>query len=204
MKKEVKFYYVYIITNFILNKQYVGSKICYTDNPNEDNYWGSSKTLKKDIEIYGISNFKKEIIKSDYTDKISMLNGESEYIIQYNTLAPNGYNRYIPNSRIGFHMGGCKHSEETKIKMRKPHGPWTEEQRNKIKGRIRSEEHKKHLSEAALGISKNKGRIHTEESKKNMSIAHLNIEFTLEHKQNISKSGKGKKHKFAPRKKRTL
>ena len=60
--KIPKFYYVYLITNLILNKQYIGSRICYKEDPNTDGYMGSSKYLSGDYKIYGIENFTKEKI----------------------------------------------------------------------------------------------------------------------------------------------
>lgn len=106
MKRQVNFYYVYLITNIILNKQYVGSRICYALTPEEDIYWGTSDYLDADIKIYGIENFTKEIISTEYTNKNDMLNGETFYILKYNTLEPNGYNRFLPNVRKGFHRAG--------------------------------------------------------------------------------------------------
>ena len=116
--KKPNFYYVYIITNNILNKQYVGSRLCYKTKIEDDIYWGSSKYLKKDYDIYGKENFTKEILKLDCKDKNELLNEETNFIIKHNTLAPNGYNRFLPNQRKGFSMSGCKHSEESKQKMR--------------------------------------------------------------------------------------
>lgn len=106
MKKQVKFYYVYIITNMISNKQYVGSRKCYKNKIEDDYYWGSSKYLSADINNYGICNFKKEILKENCKDKIDMLNTETEYILKYNTLSPNGYNRFLPNNKYGFYSNG--------------------------------------------------------------------------------------------------
>lgn len=131
MKKEVKFYYVYVITNLILNKQYVGSKICYKDDIN-DNYMGSSKYLNEDYKRYGKENFKKEILEKNYKNIKDMLQGETEYILKYHTLFPNGYNRFLPNKRYGFHTNGIKHTEETKQKMRKPHKKLSEETKQKM------------------------------------------------------------------------
>lgn len=92
-------------------------------------------------------NFKKKILEY-YNDKLSMLNGESNYITSYNTLSPNGYNRYLPNSRIRFYMGGSKHREEAKEKIRQS-----------LLGVKHSEERKKHQSESHLGqIAWNKGK----------------------------------------------
>jgi len=55
------FYYVYIITNNIDNTQYVGSKMCYVRDPYNDNYFGTSKYLNKDILKYGKENFDKKL-----------------------------------------------------------------------------------------------------------------------------------------------
>ena len=82
MKRNINFYYVYLITNTILNKKYVGSHLCYKDDPNNDDYWGSSKYLNEDYRIYGKENFKKEILQLDYTNKNEMLNGETLYILK--------------------------------------------------------------------------------------------------------------------------
>jgi hypothetical protein len=137
-------FYVYIITNNILNKQYVGSRTCHI-TPVDDNYWGSSKYLNEDYIIFGKENFKKEII-AFYDNKIDMINGESNFIIKHNTLAPNGYNKFIPNEKNGFYTGGKPLSEETKNKIRlklknqkrlKPawnkNKKWSEEIKNKFR-----------------------------------------------------------------------
>jgi hypothetical protein len=137
---EVKFYYVYLITNLILNKLYVGSKICYKEDPNNDDYWGSSKYLSKDYEIFGKENFSKKIIKKDYANIKDMLDGESYYILKYNTLTPYGYNRYVPNQHPGFHTGGIALSEEHKNKISQSN-----------KGRSLSKEHKKKISKSLHG-----------------------------------------------------
>ena len=42
--------YIYIITNTITNKQYVGSRM-YKGNPLKDSYMGSSKQLKEEYKI---------------------------------------------------------------------------------------------------------------------------------------------------------
>jgi hypothetical protein len=134
-KREIKSLYVYIITNLILNKQYVGSRVCYIDNPCEDEYMGSSKYLNEDIDKFGKENFTKEILEF-CNDKVELFNAETDRIIKYNTLYPNGYNRFFPNKRKGFYRLGIKHTEETLNKLRRP----------------KSEEHKKHLSESRKGI----------------------------------------------------
>lgn len=53
------FFYVYKITNLINNKFYVGM---HQTKKLDDGYMGSSKSLKFDIDIFGIDKFKKEIL----------------------------------------------------------------------------------------------------------------------------------------------
>jgi hypothetical protein len=138
VKNNPKFYYIYIITNLILNKQYVGSKVCYKNDPLNDGYWGSSKYLKKDYEIYGKENFKKEILKLNCKNKIEMLNEETKSILKYNTLAPNGYNHYLPNKSPEFHTSGLIHSDETKKKISINNGMKGKKYTNKEKEYLRN------------------------------------------------------------------
>jgi hypothetical protein len=167
--KTICFYYVYIITNTLSNKQYVGSHVCYKNNIDDDIYWGSSKSLKKDYEIYGKQYFVKKILKC-YDNKNEMLDGETEYILKYDTLFPNGYNKFLPNTRKGFHMFGTNPTEETLNKMRKSHIGLkkTEETKDKIKEKrkhqVFSDETKNKISISHTGktqseITKNKKRI---------------------------------------------
>jgi group I intron endonuclease len=135
----MKNYYIYIITNKILNKKYIGSRICHNKTPEEDPYMGSSEYLNMDYNIYGIENFSKTIIKDNYSNIKDMLDDETKFILEFNTLEPNGYNRYLPNKYIGFHTGGYKLKEN----------------------------HKEKISQALKGIKSGfKGKFHTEKSKK--------------------------------------
>jgi group I intron endonuclease len=186
-------FYVYLITNKITNKQYVGSRMAYKgEDIYNDSYMGSSKYLNEDYEILGIENFEKKIIQDDYANIKDMLKGESYYMHKYNTLTPNGYNRYDPMENPGFHMGGCHHSEETKEKMKKSHTGkiYSDKIKQKIKeynlGRIMSEETKKKISESLKGkkqseetiqkrILKNKGLKRSEETKEKIKNNHIGM-----------------------------
>jgi len=196
------FYYVYIITNKLSNKKYVGSRMCYENKIELDNYMGSSKYLNADYKKYGIENFCKEIIDLSYKNKDEMLNGETFYILKFNTLEPYGYNRFLPNDKIGFHTGGLEVSEKTRKKLS-----------ISLKGKKRKKlsiEHCKKLHDSMLG--KNKDKTFSEEIKQKMRKPKTEVTKikmrkpksedtkikmrkpkTLEHRQNLINSHLGKK-----------
>ncbi len=78
-------YLIYITTNLINGKKYIGSHL--TSNIN-DNYLGSGVILKKAIEKYGKSNFQREILAQ--LDNIGDMKELEEYYIEY-------YNAYNSN-----------------------------------------------------------------------------------------------------------
>lgn len=131
-----KNYYVYLITNTISGKKYIGSRICYI-TPEQDNYWGSSKYLNKDYDNFSKDKFIKEILEKNYTNKHDMLDGESNYILKYNTLEPNGYNRFLPNQRIGFH-GSCNKGRKNTTEHNKKISNVTSGNKNPMFGRHHS------------------------------------------------------------------
>ena len=159
--------YVYIITNNITKKQYVGSKKSYSNNINDDEYWGSSKYLSSDYGKYRKENFSKEILKSGFENVSTLLDAETNYIKKFNTLAPNGYNHFLPNTRSGFHMHGVK------LKM-------THEIKKKISESCKG---KKHTEETKRKMS---------ESRKCKNNPNYGKHFSEDHKKKIAKSRKGK------------
>jgi group I intron endonuclease len=102
--------YIYITTNLINKKQYIGQSI---NHKNRNNYLGSGIIFKQAIKKYGKTNFIKNILISNI-DTIEQLNLlEKEYIIKFNTLIPNGYNLDYGGNNKG------KVSEQTKDKIKK-------------------------------------------------------------------------------------
>ncbi len=72
--------YIYITTNKINNKKYIGK--CW--NNNNPNYIGSGVLLVKAVKKYGKSNFIKKILESDIKSKEDLIKKEIFYIKKYN------------------------------------------------------------------------------------------------------------------------
>jgi hypothetical protein len=104
--------HIYIITNIITNKQYVGQTLSHRKNHNKYRpfgYQGRFKDhlsealcntkkkqcnyLNNSIREYGKDIFKVELITECSKDDIDIM--EQKYIKEYNTLYPNGYNLTI-------------------------------------------------------------------------------------------------------------
>lgn len=81
---------IYKITNKINGKSYIGQSIdCFKRL--EQHFKGSSQFIDEVIQIEGVENFIFEILKQ--TEEESLSYWEDYYIIKYNTMFPNGYNK---------------------------------------------------------------------------------------------------------------
>ena len=150
-------YSVYIHTNKINNKRYIGlTKQDPEKRWRNGNNYLHSPHFKRAIEKYGWDNFEHEIYSSSLTaEQASAL--EKELIKKFNTTNENyGYNL----DAGGFYT---QHSESTKDKIRQ-----------RITGIKRSEETKERLRKASTGNKNCVGRKQTEESKRKNREAHLN------------------------------
>lgn len=106
MKQNNLYYgYIYLITNNITNKYYVGQTSRTVDvrwkehnqNAYGNNKFGNDTYLYRSMRLYGVESFSinvlKEIHSSSEEDLKSELNRlEIEYIEYYKSLVPNGYN----------------------------------------------------------------------------------------------------------------
>src|ERR1035437_5739622 len=115
-----KHYFIYIISNKINGKRYVGFHS--TDNLN-DNYFGSGRYLKNAIRKYKKENFSIEIL--EFCTKDNWEEKERFWIAKMNTKYPLGYN--FTDGGEGF--PGKIILEETKKLMSK-----TRRERNLAKG----------------------------------------------------------------------
>lgn len=95
--------YIYCFTNLINGKQYVGSTVtspnvrynqhiynAFHENVHQYNY-----PLYVAMRKYGKENFKFEILVEQNCSEQEIRQLEKEYIIQLNTLSPNGYNQTV-------------------------------------------------------------------------------------------------------------
>lgn len=92
---DKKYHYVYLITNTINGKQYIGYHS--TDNL-DDGYMGSGKLLSKAFLKYNKEKFKKEILEH-FNSRYKAFKAQKKYIEKYNTIVPNGYNLHKGGGR---------------------------------------------------------------------------------------------------------
>jgi group I intron endonuclease len=125
--------YIYLITNKITKKKYVGQSVQKDINSRWKQHKcmissSIGKYLLDSYKKHGIHNFKFQIICICFDEDVDDL--EKHYIEKYNTLAPNGYNltiggkrRYLKKeskdkiSKALSGRGGNPCSEETKQKI---------------------------------------------------------------------------------------
>ena len=141
--------YIYLVTNTVNGKQYVGQSQQLdieqrwkshrkVKNPNVGSY------LKAAYIKYGIEKFKFQIICICFDEDCDKY--EDEYIKKFNTLSPSGYNLKTGGNSV-------KYSEESKQLMSiRQKEIMTDERRQKIserfKGKNITEEHRQNLSRA--------------------------------------------------------
>lgn len=169
--------YIYITTNLINNKQYIGQKTSKVFL--KEKYLGSGTCLLRAINKYGKENFKVELLEE--CDSIEELDRQEIYWIKHYDAA-NSNNFY--NLQAGGQKqrgNGYKVSEETKRKIS-----------NSITGRKLSEETKRRMSEVR------KGKHHkplSEETKRKISDSNkLFYKNNPERKQVGNKNGMYGKH----------
>lgn len=186
--------FIYITTNMINGKKYIGQKMFRED---WQYYLGSGKLLKQAIKKYGSKNFNKEILAIVYSkEELDKL--EIEFIKNHNAVESKGY--YNISHGGSSPMAGLHMSDENKLKMSKVQKGKikTDTTRQKLRelnigennpnyGKITSQDTKLKMSEA------NKGRKHSKESLIKMSEFQKGKTISIETKLKMSKAHKGKK-----------
>lgn len=214
--------FVYLTTNIVNGKIYVGQYTFKADKRLNANYLGSGTVIEQAIKKYGRENFKRRILKVCFT--INQLNGyETYYTLKYNpTLDPNiGYNQIIGPNRVcgnknpmsypnvSKKISGENHylfrkhlSEETKKKISNKlsgvNNPFYGKTHPKGKmSKILKDYYSTHKGKETIYKVKNKlkGRIMSEEQKEKIRQSNLGVKRSEETKRRMSESRKGMKYK---------
>lgn len=92
------FGYIYMTTNLINNRKYIGKRKWYDiDTINKDSYIGSGKVLKQAIVKYGRANFKKEVLcvceteeELNYMEKFFIFKEDATHRAEFYNIAVGG------------------------------------------------------------------------------------------------------------------
>lgn len=164
---EYKYHYVYLTTNIVNGKQYIGD---HSSNFLTDSYIGSGRPLFKNaLQLHGKENFTKKILEYFLTKEDAFI-AQEKYIKEYNTLSPNGYNispfggnkfKGSLNESTKKLMSTAKSGDKNPMFGKSPSNKgksMTDEQILKMKRHIFSDEHKQNLKLSHQGkIPWNKG-----------------------------------------------
>lgn len=166
--------YIYLITNTINGKQYIGQTTKNVEVRLSEHLRKSAKNkgyaIHRAIAKYGWDNFKVDILTNCLTQE--HLNAEElRLITKFNTQVPNGYNLTAGGD------GGGKHSEQTKklmSEMRKGKGmpdACLKASKLALSNRVISEETHRKLSEAQKGNKKRLNDHKSEQERLKISLA---------------------------------
>ena len=177
MTKKQKICGIYIWTNILNNKKYVGCSIDIIkrwDTHEKLSNAGLFRKFYNAIRKYGVANFKKEIVELCPIDKKILKNREEFYIDLYDTIKT-GYNIEKQYNTITFHPDSeriCKQISD-KAKLRK----WINNGNKNIT--VCPEKIDEYLN-----IGWHLGRLKfTEDHKKELSISHKGYKLTTKQKQ---------------------
>ena len=179
--------HIYIITNQINGKQYIGQTIREDPWKRIEMHFThkqlSSRLLKNAIKKYGENNFQVKIYSYPEIDINQLNNLEKWFIENYNTISPFGYNltdggnngEYTEESKKKISVAnkgregsflGRKHTAESKEKMAESQKgiiPWNKGKSGTFLGRKHTMESKRKMADAA------RGKKHTDKTKLKIS-----------------------------------
>lgn len=214
--------FVYLTTNLVNGKVYVGQYTFKKEKWLNATYLGSGTVFEQALKKYGRKNFKRKILKLCYT--VNQLNGwETYYTLKYNPkLDPNiGYNQIIgpvrrsgnknpmsyPNVRKkisgdNHYLYGRHCSEETKKKLSeklsRERNPFYGKHHPKGKmSQILKDYYKTEKGKETINKVKNKlkGRKMPDEVKEKIRQGNLGVKRSEETRRRMSESRKGMKYK---------
>jgi hypothetical protein len=180
----MKYGFIYITTNILNNKKYIGMRIY---SKGWENYLGSSKLLLKDILKYGKENFKREIIE-ECDNKKELQDKEIYYLISNNVLTDDSfYNQSIPHK--DFRIKGNTNSNKGKTweEIYGIEGAKARRENSKLKGKKWEDIYGEEISEIKRKKAKEKKSI---ETRIKMSSSRKGIKYSEETKKRISEGVK--------------
>lgn len=161
---------IYKITNKLNGKVYIGQSVDINARWRRHCSAKDNFAIHNAIKKYGAENFSFEVLLECPADMLNVW--ERDMIALYDCITPNGYN-------LTEGGGGCKCSEETKIKISNAH-----------KGKHFSEEHKRKIGNA------HKGKYFSEETRRKISEARKGMHLSEETKIKIGNVHKGQHWKI--------
>lgn len=178
----MKQHYIYITTDHIHNKKYIGKRYGELD----DDYFGSGKIIARVINKYGKEHLTKEILYISKDAKENNLK-EKEFIARYNAVESDEFYNIAEGGDRGdiFHLLPLEQQEELRKKAKErssgKNNPrygvsLSEETKNKIRENrdtsyMLTQEYRDNMSKAVSGEKNGMyGKHHTEESKLKMSL----------------------------------
>lgn len=147
-------YYIYLTTNLINNKKYIGKRICHCDIQS-DTYIGSGKILKQAIQKYGKENFHKEILEICQSEQ-EYNEAEKRWIKYFNAVEDEDFYNIAFGGDGGNTYGGLNESELERIRAIKRQQ--TSGVNNPLYGTTHSEETRKKISEKLKDYYRKTGR----------------------------------------------
>ncbi len=179
-----KYHYIYITTNIINEKQYIGDRSCNCLPENDKSYIGSGRpAFNNAVKKYGKKNFKKEILEILESRKETH-KAEEKYIKLYKThISEDGYN-------ISWAGGHGRINDTLSVAIK-------EKISKSLKGRKFSKERRKNISDGLKNISEKlsenrKGLKLSEETKRKISLKQKGKKLSNETRKKMSESKKGK------------
>lgn len=136
--------YIYLITNMLNNKKYIGKRTWNNENTiNEDKYMGSGKILKQAFAKYDMINFKKEVLCICYSEE-DLSKKEIEYINLYNATQSKEFYNIHEGGKGGNTRKGYSEEEmkifKTKMKTARKNYKHSDETRKKISDTLKCRE----------------------------------------------------------------
>ena len=183
--------YIYITTNLINGKRYIGQKAY---NYFVDSYKGSGKYLRKAIDKYGWDNFKTDVIEW-CRDQEELDNCERYWIALYDAVNSDKFYNLATGGE-GIHKGS-KLSEEAKRHMSENHAEVLGFL-NPFYGKHHTVESRKKMSLSRTGSNNHfYGKHHTEDSKNKLAESHKGKNHNEETRKKISETKRKNPYRFS-------